>query len=788
MHCRSLFRHQLAAASFVIAALGATGVASAATLFTDSFPSTTLGSAWTKSGTNNWRVQASSTYRVGTSGYGITFDDSVSDTIYSTSRLDLKLNLATFSNVVLTFQFRNVGEEAHVEDGLFLSTNNGVSFSKVSWTMPAISSTFALQTVNISTAASNLGLVLGPQTIIRFQEYEQTSLSSDGMAIDDVTVTGDTVKSNRAGVGAIPYPNGTTFRVWAPSASGVAVGGTFNSWSATANKLASENNGWWSVDFNKAIINDQYKFYITHPVYGSFWRQDPQARQVVNDAGNCIIMDPSFTWGTYSYSTPAFNDQVVYEMHIGTFNDAAGGGPGNWNSAIAKLDHLQALGVNMLEVMPAMEFPGDFSWGYNPHSQFAPEDIYGSPQDVKRFVDGAHARGMGVLMDVVFNHMGSSPNESSIPIWNYDGESYGNGGIYFFSDWRKATPWGYGRPDYGRQEVKDYLKDAAMMWLNDYRMDGLRWDSTVNIRTANNGGGGDIPEGWSLMQYINNTVDVSNGYKIQIAEDLQNNDYITKTTGAGGAGFDSQWDAQFVHPIRTAIIDGTDANRDMNAVAAAITHKYNGSHTQRVIYTESHDEVANGHQRVPEEIWPGNAGSWASKKRSTLGAGLVFTSPGIPMIFEGQEFLENGYFADGDPLDWTKNTTYSGIKALYTDLAHLRRNWNNNTRGLRGNNVNVFHVNNTNKLVGFHRWDVGGAGDDVVVIANFANTGYTSYNLGMPRGGTWYVRFNSDWNGYSSDFSNWNSYTTTANAGAKDGLGYNANVGIGPYSIIVLSQ
>ncbi len=158
------------------------------------------------------------------------------------------------------------------------------------------------------------------------------------------------------------------------------------------------------------------------------------------------------------------------------------------------------------------------------------------------------------------------------------------------------------------------------------------------------------------------------------------------------------------------------------------------------------------------------------------------------MIFQGQEFLEDGYFADSDPLDWTKNTTYSGIKSLYTDLIKLRRNWYNNTRGLRGNNVNVYHVNNTSKLVAYHRWEAGGAGDDVVIVANFANTSYSSYNLGMPRGGTWNVRFNSDWNGYSSDFSNWNSYTATAVAGAKDGLGYNANVGIGAYSIVILSQ
>jgi 1,4-alpha-glucan branching enzyme len=223
-------------------------------------------------------------------------------------------------------------------------------------------------------------------------------------------------------------------------------------------------------------------------------------------------------------------------------------------------------------------------------------------------------------------------------------------------------------------------------------------------------------------------------------------------------------------------------------VRDAISAYYNGSATQRVIYTESHDEVANGKSRVPEEIWPGNAGSWASRKRSTLGAGLVMTSPGVPMMFQGQEVLEDGFFADTDPVDWTKLTTYSGIQTMYRDMIRLRRNWFDTTRGLRGNNINVHHINNTNKVIAFHRWQNGGAKDDCIIVCNFANTSYASYNIGFPRAGTWRVRFNSDWNGYSPDFANTNAYDTTANSGAKDGMAFNGNIGIGPYTMIILSQ
>jgi 1,4-alpha-glucan branching enzyme len=243
-----------------------------------------------------------------------------------------------------------------------------------------------------------------------------------------------------------------------------------------------------------------------------------------------------------------------------------------------------------------------------------------------------------------------------------------------------------------------------------------------------------------------------------------------------------------VHPIRDAVIAQSDADRDLYAVRDALYHRYNGDAEQRVIYTESHDEVANGHARVPEEIWPGNAGSWFSRKRSTLGAALVFTAPGIPMIFQGQEFLEDRYFRDSAPLDWAKLDTYAGINALYRDLIRLRRNWFDQTRGLRGQQINVHHVNNTDKVIAFHRWENGGLGDDVVIVANFGNRSYDSYALGFPRAGDWRVRFNSDWQGYSADFGNQLGYDTSAGDGSRDGMPFQANVGVGPYSVLILSQ
>jgi 1,4-alpha-glucan branching enzyme len=207
-----------------------------------------------------------------------------------------------------------------------------------------------------------------------------------------------------------------------------------------------------------------------------------------------------------------------------------------------------------------------------------------------------------------------------------------------------------------------------------------------------------------------------------------------------------------------------------------------------VIYTESHDEVANGHARLPQEITPGAAGSWDARKRSTLGAALVFTSPGIPMIFQGQELLEDEWFRDDDPIDWTKADTYSGILSLYRDLIALRRNRSQTTGGLRGASVNVHHVNETDKVLAFHRWDAGGPGDDVVVVANLADRSYPDYRVGFPRPGAWRLRCNTDWQGYSPDFGTQASFDTVTTDGPRDGMPCSAGTGLPPYTALIYSQ
>jgi len=596
--------------------------------------------------------------------------------------------------------------------------------------------------------------------------------------------------STRAGIGAIPFNDGpgvlgVTFRTWAPNATAVAVVGTFNNWNATSHRLSSEGNGWWSRDVALIQAGAQYKFAITRGATTQ-WKNDARARKLTNSIGNSVVYNPNgYAWQSNNFQIPAWTSIVAYEMHIGTFHVPTGAAlPGTFATATAKLDHLQALGVNVVELMPTNEFAGDISWGYNPAHPFSVESSYGGPDALKAFVDAAHQRGIAVMGDVVFNHFGPQ----DMDLWQYDGwsTSSNTGGIFFYEDANASTPWG-ARPNYGRGEVRTYIKENTMMWLDEFRLDGLRFDGTKFMRLRDYAGP-EIPDGWSMLQWCNESADAQFPGKFMVAEDLGDNAWITKSTGAGGAGFDSQWDGSFAFPVRSALEAASDSSRDMFAVRDAINKNFNGSMQQRIIYTENHDEVANGRSRVPETIWPGNAGSWFSRKRSTLGAALVMTAPGIPMIFQGQEFLEDGYFAAEDRLDWNKATTYGKVTDLYRTLIRLRRNLDGTSRGLSGAFTNVFHVNNNAKVLGFHRWQNGGAGDDVVVLTNFSNVAYPNYRVGLPRGGLWRVRFNSDSTAYSADYGNYAATDVTADNSGYDGLPFSGNFRFGPYTSVIFSQ
>jgi 1,4-alpha-glucan branching enzyme len=326
------------------------------------------------------------------------------------------------------------------------------------------------------------------------------------------------------------------------------------------------------------------------------------------------------------------------------------------------------------------------------------------------------------------------------------------------------------------------------MWLEDYHIDGLRLDGTLYIRNSGEGGSSQIPDGWSLLQAINETVSRRGVNHITIAEDLQSNVWITKDVGAGGAGFSSQWDPLFVRPIREALIASQDQNRSLASIRDAILYLYNDDAFERVNYSEIHDAVANWQARLPQVVNPDDPTGWFAQKRSTMAAVMVFTAPGIPMLFQGQEFLEGEWFRDTVPGDWHQQDQFRGIIRLYGDLIRLRLNEAGCSRGLCGQFTQVYHLNEERKVLAFHRWDSGGPAADVVVIANFSNQVQENYVLGFPALGAWKLRFNSDWHGYSELFDRHQSGDIIAVEECRDTFPFQASLSIAPYSALIYSQ
>ncbi len=305
------------------------------------------------------------------------------------------------------------------------------------------------------------------------------------------------------GMGAIIHDAGVAFRVWAPNADAIFVTGTFNDWSEDAAAMKREDGGVWYVDVPGAKPGDEYRFLI-HNGDAELSRIDPYARAVTTSVGNGIVVDPTHDWHGGGFEMSAWNEVVIYEMHIGTFNRPDEETAGTFADAIEKLGHLKRLGVNAVQIMPAMEFAGDVSWGYNPAHIFAVESTYGGPEGFKAFIKAAHKSGIAVILDVVYNHFGPG----DLDLWQFDGWSENEGGgIYFYNDWRTETPWGDPGPT--AAGVRQFIPDNALYWLDEYHLDGLRFDMTLYIRRIRGDEGDDgdaLEEGWSLLQGINGEI------------------------------------------------------------------------------------------------------------------------------------------------------------------------------------------------------------------------------------------------------------------------------------------
>jgi 1,4-alpha-glucan branching enzyme len=534
-------------------------------------------------------------------------------------------------------------------------------------------------------------------------------------------------------MGVTIEPNGVRIRVWAPNAHRVEIIGDFNNWRAMGSERLSPEGetGIWSTLLNRKLPRGAYRFLIN----GTLHRRDPYARAVSPDEKSSLFYNPAaFDW---TGDTPAkfpLDDLVIYELHVGTFfdPDPRDGQPGRFVDVLRRLDHLQELGINVIQLLPIHEFYGRHSWGYNPSDPFAVEQTYGGPDAFKSFIKECRRRGFAIHLDIVHNHYGPE----NLDLLRFDGVGGPTtGGIYFYDQpGLDMTPWGP-RVRFDEPMVRRYIRDNALMWLEEYRVDGFRWDSTLNIR-AYNEGRNPIPAGARMLEDINREIRARFPHVYSIAED-----------SLGIGNFHASWDYEFHHAVMPELKRAAKNEARVGVIAEALAAQHS---MPRVIYIDNHDEAGklNGQFRIATDIDPTNPGSDLARKISQLGAVLTFTAPGIPLLFMGNEFLESGYFHEDRPLDWTKRERFAGVVALHRDLIRLRRNLDGHGSALKGAHIEIPVIDSERKILVYWRWGESKPADRMVVVLNLSNAEQSNVVVPFPSEGPWITRFNTDWTRY----------------------------------------
>ena len=417
----------------------------------------------------------------------------------------------------------------------------------------------------------------------------------------------------------------TTFRVWAPVAHSVEV-----EVDGTRLPLTAGEGGWWAADVPAAGPGSEYAFVLD----GGEPLPDPRSPwQPAGVHGPARVVEhQAFPWQDQGWQARPLAAAVLYELHIGTFTP-----DGTFEAAIARLDHLVDLGITHIELMPVNEFAGSRGWGYDGVDLYAPHHAYGGPQGLKRLIDACHARGLAVLLDVVYNHLG--------PAGNY----LGRFGPYFTD--RYATPWGPAVNLDGphSHEVRRFFCDNALMWLRDYHVDGLRLDAVHALVDTSA-----VPFLEQLAAEVDTLAAHLGRHLVLIAESDLNDPRVVWPSALGGYGIGAQWNDDFHHALHTVLTGERDGYyTDFGAfadLAKALTQAfvYDGRYSafrrrphgrpptglagHRFLgYLQNHDQIGN---RATGD----RSSHLLSTGRLKIAAALVLTAPFIPLLFQGEEW------------------------------------------------------------------------------------------------------------------------------------------------------
>jgi maltooligosyltrehalose trehalohydrolase len=403
-------------------------------------------------------------------------------------------------------------------------------------------------------------------------------------------------------------------------------------------RLEAEGDGFFSGTDEAGAAGDLYKYRFGE---SELWPDPASSAQPAGVHGPAMVIDPAgYPWNDEQWSLPAFSDLIIYELHVGAFTSA-----GTFRSAIERLPHLAALGITAIELMPIADFPGERNWGYDGVMLYAPARAYGSPDDLRALVDAAHAHGIAVVLDVVYNHLG--------PDGNYMGVYHDA----YYAQPRRETPWGAAL-NYGAAPVRAFFSENAPYWMREFHIDGFRLDATHTIVDSS-------PR--HILAEMADAVHALGGFII--AEDERNDPAVLRTADLGGWGFDGVWADDFHHVVRVLITGERESyyasfQGSSTELAETLAHGWlfrgqtqsatgeprggdpAGLPAPQFIYCISnHDQVGNRAfgERL-SHVTPGAAYRAASA--------LICLVPQTPMLFMGQEWGTSApfqFFTDHNP-------------------------------------------------------------------------------------------------------------------------------------------
>jgi maltooligosyltrehalose trehalohydrolase len=427
------------------------------------------------------------------------------------------------------------------------------------------------------------------------------------------------------------------FDVWAPDATSLEVEIREPSRAAGSVPLSVGPDGWWSVDVPDAAPGDDYAFRVDSANSAAGTSDplpDPRSRWQPEgvDGPSRLYDDSAFDWTDERWRGVPLAGSVLYELHVGTFTS-----DGTFDAAIGRLDHLVTLGIDAVELLPVNAFAGRHGWGYDGVDLYAVHDPYGGPDGLKRFVDACHARGLGVVMDVVYNHLG--------PAGNY----LARFGPYFTD--AHITPWGaaVNLDAPGSDEVRAFVLDNARMWLRDFHIDGLRLDAVHALADE---------RATHLLEELAVAVEqlaAQTGRPLfLIAESDLNDPRLIRSREAGGYGLDAQW-CDDVHHALWATLSGERQGYyvdfgSLPVLAKAMTSAYVHDGSFSTFRGRRHGRPATGvpasrfvtflqdHDQIGNRAQGDRAAATLSDGLLQVGAALLLLSPFTPMLFMGEEW------------------------------------------------------------------------------------------------------------------------------------------------------